>query len=205
MKYLTSQVMNFARSGDARQNLRILARYLMIVALMVIVYTLLFHVLMSMEGQSHSWLTGFYWTLTVMSTLGFGDITFQSDAGRFFSLVVLLSGVVVLLILLPFTFIEFFYAPWLEAQRQRRAPRSLPAGTHGHVLITDDEPVALALIERLRSHERPYYLVEPDLNRALELHDLGFQVVVGQRDDLETYRRARGRGRHDRRDWRRLH
>ena len=142
MKYLTSQVMNFARSGDARQNLRILARYLIIVALMVIVYTLLFHVLMSMEGQSHSWLTGFYWTLTVMSTLGFGDITFQSDAGRFFSLVVLLSGVVVLLILLPFTFIEFFYAPWLEAQRQRRAPRSLPAGTHGHVLITDDEPVA---------------------------------------------------------------
>lgn len=191
MKYLTSQIMGFARSRDARQNLRILARYLVIVALMVVVYSVLFHVLMAMEGQSHSWLTGFYWTLTVMSTLGFGDITFQSDLGRFFSVFVLLSGVVVLLILLPFTFIEFFYAPWLEAQRQRRAPRTLPAGTHGHVLITDDEPVALALIERLRSHERAYYLIEPDLTRALELHDLGYQVVVGQHDDLETYRRAR--------------
>src|SRR5690606_11745784 len=156
-----------------------------------IVYSVLFHVIMVMEGQSHSWLSGFYWTLTVMSTLGTGDITFHSDFGRFFSLAVLLSGVVVLLILLPFTFIEFFYAPWLEAQRQRRAPRALPAGTQGHVLITDDEPVALALIERLRSHERSYYLIEPDLTRALELHDQGFQVVVGQRDDLETYRRAR--------------
>ncbi len=158
---------------------------------MVIVYSVLFHVIMVMEGQSHSWLSGFYWTLTVMSTLGTGDITFHSDFGRFFSLAVLLSGVVVLLILLPFTFIEFFYAPWLEAQRQRRAPRVLPPGTQGHVLITDDEPVALALIERLRSHERSYYLIEPDLTRALELHDQGFQVVVGQRDDLETYRRAR--------------
>lgn len=191
MKYLTSQLMGIPRSSDTRQNLRILGRYLVVVAVMIIVYSVLFHVLMVMEGQSHSWLTGFYWTLTVMSTLGTGDITFHSDFGRFFSLVVLLSGVVVLLILLPFTFIEFFYAPWLEAQRQRRAPRVLPPGTQGHVLITDDEPVALALIERLRSHERSYYLIEPDLTRALELHDQGFQVVVGQRDDLETYRRAR--------------
>src|SRR5690606_17631653 len=191
MKYLASQALGIARSRDTRQNLRILARYLVIVALMIVVYSVLFHVLMAMEGQSHSWLTGIYWTLTVMSTLGFGDITFQSDLGRFFSVFVLLSGVVVLLILLPFTFIEFFYAPWLEAQRQRRAPRTLPAGTHGHVLITDDEPVALALIERLRSHERAYYLIEPDPTRALELHDLGYQGVVGQHDDLETYRRAR--------------
>lgn len=191
MKYLTPQIMGISRSSDTRQNLRILGRYLVVVAVMIIVYSVLFHVLMVMEGQSHSWLTGFYWTLTVMSTLGTGDITFHSDFGRFFSLVVLLSGVVVLLILLPFTFIEFFYAPWLEAQRQRRAPRVLPPGTQGHVLITDDEPVALALIERLRSHERSYYLIEPDLTRALELHDQGFQVVVGQRDDLETYRRAR--------------
>lgn len=191
MKYLTPQIMGISRSSDTRQNLRILGRYLVVVAVMIIVYSVLFHVLMVMEGQSHSWLTGFYWTLTVMSTLGTGDITFHSDFGRFFSLVVLLSGVLVLLILLPFTFIEFFYAPWLEAQRQRRAPRVLPPGTQGHVLITDDEPVALALIERLRSHERSYYLIEPDLTRALELHDQGFQVVVGQRDDLETYRRAR--------------
>jgi spermidine/putrescine transport system permease protein len=54
------------------------------------------------EGQDHSWLTGVYWTLTVMSTLGFGDITFTSDLGRLFSIVVLLSGIFMLLIVLPF-------------------------------------------------------------------------------------------------------
>ena len=46
-----------------------------------------------------------------MSTLGFGDITFHSDLGRLFSLIVLLSGVVLLLIMLPFAFIRYFYAP----------------------------------------------------------------------------------------------
>jgi transaldolase / glucose-6-phosphate isomerase len=36
------------------------------------------------EGREHSWITGVYWTLTVMSTLGFGDITFETDLGRLF-------------------------------------------------------------------------------------------------------------------------
>jgi len=39
-----------------------------------------------------------------MSTLGFGDITFSSDLGRIFSLIVLLTGIVYLLVMLPFTF-----------------------------------------------------------------------------------------------------
>ena len=51
---------------------------------MFVVYSVLFHVIMEMEGQRHSWLTGLYWTLTVMSTLGFGDITFTTDLGRLF-------------------------------------------------------------------------------------------------------------------------
>ena len=63
-----------------------------------------------------------------MSTLGFGDITFHTDLGRIFSIVVLISGMIFLLILLPFTFIEFFYAPWMNAQAATRAPRPGESG-----------------------------------------------------------------------------
>ena len=45
-----------------------------------------------------------------------------------------------LLILLPFTFIQFFYAPWLEARDAARAPRELPDETEGHVLLTGSGP-----------------------------------------------------------------
>lgn len=51
-----------------------------------------------------------------MSTPGFGDINFESDVGRAFTILVLLSGIVLLLIMPPFAFIRFFYVPWLEAQ-----------------------------------------------------------------------------------------
>jgi voltage-gated potassium channel len=70
-----------------------------------------------------------------MSTLGFGDITFESDLGRIFSVVVLLSGSLFILVLLPFTFIQFVFVPWMEstasgpgppgAARRRARPRVL--------------------------------------------------------------------------------
>jgi hypothetical protein len=124
MKFLTPQIAYLLQQQETRRNLAALLKYLAFLAGTVLLYSVLFHLMMLHEGQQHSWLTGFYWTLTVMSTLGFGDITFHSDLGRLFSIAVLLSGILLLLIVLPFAFIRFFYAPWLEAQLRMRAPRS---------------------------------------------------------------------------------
>ncbi len=190
MKFLTSQLAYFVETAAMRRNLRILIRFLLVLVVLIVGYSVLFHVIMEAEGQAHSWITGFYWTLTVMSTLGFGDITFQSDLGRVFSTVVLLSGVVFLLIVLPFTFIQFFYAPWLEAQTRRRVPRSLPDSVRDHVLIAAHDPVATTLIPRLEALGHPYYLLEPDLGRALQLEEEGLSVVVGSPEDIDTYRRV---------------
>ena len=191
MKFLTSQMLAYFNAGEARRNLRLLYRFLLMLIGMVVVYSVLFHFIMASEDQRHSWITGFYWTLTVMSTLGFGDITFEGDLGRIFSIVVLLSGVFFLLIVLPFTFIQFFYAPWLESQMRQRAPRRVPDDASGHVIITSYDPVASSLVRRLGSHHIPYFVTEPDATRALALHDQGVSVVVGEPDDAATYRRLR--------------
>jgi len=191
MKFLPAQLTYLLQDRPAQRNLRLLGGFLFLLLILFITYGILFHILMAAEGQEHSWLSGFYWTLVVMSTLGFGDITFQSDIGRAFSMVVLGSGVLFLLIVLPFTFIQFFYAPWLEAQSSMRAPRQVPEKTEGHVLLTMFDPVTAALAERMRYERRAYYVLEPDLARALEMHDQGISVVLGDRDDMETYRRLR--------------
>ena len=191
MKFLTSQMMAFLSVAETRRNLQTLWRFIALLVAMVIAYSVLFHFIMAAEDQRHSWVTGFYWTLTVMTTLGFGDITFQSDLGRVFSVVVLLSGVFFLLIVLPFTFIQFFYAPWLEAQSRQRAPRSVRSEVTGHILITNYDPVASSLVRRLGYHHIPYFVVEPDSTRALALHDQGVSVVVGEPDDAATYKRLR--------------
>ena len=138
MKFLPSQLAYLTTDREARTNLGALANYLAFLAGLVTLYAVLFHVIkLNVEGEQHSWITGFYWTLVVMTTLGFGDITFTSDIGRLFSIVVLLSGVVLLLVMLPFMFISLFYAPWLEARVRLRAPREVPAGTRGHVIIAE--------------------------------------------------------------------
>ncbi len=190
MKFLPAQLSYFIETTTMRRNVRLLIRFLLVLVGMIALYSVLFHVIMEYEGQHHSWVTGFYWTLTVMSTLGFGDITFHSDPGRIFSIVVLVSGVLFLLIVLPFTFIQFFYAPWLEAQTRRRVPRELDASVADHILIASHEPVAISLVDRLRSLGRAYYVLAPELGRALELEQEGWVVVLGSPEDIETYRRV---------------
>ena len=116
MKFLPSQLaylLNELDDGTTKQNLKALGRFVAVLVASVVTFSVVFQLIMLYEGQQHSWLTGFYWTFTVMSTLGFGDITFASDLGRLFSVVVLIYGIVMLLIVAPFTFIRFFYAPWL--------------------------------------------------------------------------------------------
>jgi voltage-gated potassium channel len=189
MKFLTSQLAYFVQGTGTRRNLRILFKFILLLLGLITLYSILFHVLMELEGQSHSWITGLYWTLVTMSTLGFGDITFDGDAGRLFSVIVLISGVLFLLIVLPFTFVQFFYAPWLEAQTRLRVPRTVDPSMSGHVVMAIHEPVAMALLDRLTLHGRPYFIIEPDLRRALDLEEQGIKVVLGDRDDAETYRR----------------
>lgn len=191
MKYLPAQIAYFVQTGSTRRNLRLLLKFFAVLVVMVGVYSVAFHLLMAREGQDYSWVTGVYWTLTVMSTLGFGDITFESDAGRVFSILVLLSGIIFLLVVLPFTFIQFFYAPWLEATSRQRAPRQVPHDAHGHVILTNRDAVSMAFIERLGYHGRQYYVLEPNLARALEMHDAGLSVILGAPDDIDTYRRVR--------------
>jgi Trk K+ transport system NAD-binding subunit len=98
---------------------------------------------------------------------------------------------VFLLVLLPFTFIEFFYAPWMQAQAEARAPRELPESMSGHVILTAYEPVSASLMRKLGDYGYPYVLVVGDLAEALRLHDLGIQVLFGEVDRPETYRAAR--------------
>src|SRR5688572_27993186 len=195
MKYLSSQFGLLFAAGETRTNLAALLKYFAFLVAMITGYAVVFHLIMgSVEGQQHSWITGFYWTLVVMTTLGFGDITFTSDIGRLFSMVVLVSGVVFLLVMLPFLFIRLFYAPWLESRVRLRAPRQARAGTSGHVIITEYDAVAVGLVERLNAARIPYFIVEPDAAKAARFVSEELSVIAGENDSRETYERLQTSG-----------
>ncbi|MCC5925036.1 MAG: potassium channel protein [Bacteroidetes bacterium] len=191
MKFFASQLAFFVQNPKAKTNIGRLLKFGLVLLIIVIVYALIFHWLMIREGQEHSLLTSLYWTLTVMSTLGFGDITFTGDVGRLFSIIVLMSGIVFLLVLLPFTFIQFFYAPWLEAQNRSKAPTELDNEIKGHVLLTNYDPISSSLITKLENYGYQYYLIVNDLQQAVNFYDTGIKVLLGELDDPATFKKAR--------------
>ncbi len=188
MKYVISQLADFVGEKQVRRNLGALLKYLLFLFGVIGVYSVLFHfVMLYAEGQEHSWLTAVYWTLTVMSTLGFGDITFHTDIGRLFSIAVLLSGVVLLLIMLPFVFVRYLYAPWIEAQIRLQAPRAVPEGTRGHVIICRHDSITPGLIQKLQFSRTPYFVLEPDPVKAAQLVSDEISVITGEIDSRVTY------------------
>ena len=191
MRFLTTLVTVSMVRGHQRTNLRVLLGLVGLLVAIIVTFSVLFHLLMARESQDHSWLTGFYWTIVAMSTLGLGDVTFSSDLGRMFSVLVVVTGTLFMLIILPFTFIQFFYAPWLEARDAARAPRRLPSSTSGHVLLTGYGPVDKALTQRFRQFRTPYTVIVPNPVEALALDAAGVPVMVGDLDDPDTYVRAR--------------
>ncbi|RYD18425.1 MAG: TrkA family potassium uptake protein, partial [Verrucomicrobiaceae bacterium] len=111
--------------------------------------------------------------------------------GRLFSIVVLMTGVMFLLVILPFTFIEFFYAPWMKAQASARTPRELPPETKDHVIFTDHDPITRTLIPMLEKYGHSYVVLSQNMLEGLELYEQGVRVAVGDLDDPETYRLMR--------------
>ncbi|AMM52135.1 potassium transporter TrkA [Rufibacter sp. DG15C] len=191
MKFLPSQLLAILKNRPERRNLQLLLKFSLFLVALTVVFTFFFHLIMLREDRTFSWITGLYWTLTVMSTLGFGDITFHSDMGRLFSILVLSSGMVLLLILFPFIFINFFYAPWMKARENAQVPRELPPTISGHIVLTKLDPVTEALIKKLEQFGHTYVVLVPDITEGLRLHGLGFNVMLGDLDDPDTYERVR--------------
>ncbi|MFA5625478.1 MAG: NAD-binding protein [Bradymonadales bacterium] len=179
------------KEGLPKQHRSTLVRFTLFLTVLFIVYAGIFQLIMAYEGRDYSIITGFYWTLVVMSTMGFGDVVFESDLGKIFSMLVNITGLVVLIVLLPYIIIEFIYNPLAKAQKDANAPRRLAEGTKNHVIIARHDHIADALIMRLKQHHIPYALMVSDPTEAEKFSDLGFSVLVGNLSQVDFYENAR--------------
>src|SRR5690625_2389999 len=170
---------------------RIVLWPLVSLAVLVAVYSTVFDLLMAREDRSYSWLTGLYWTLTTMSTLGYGDITFDSQAGQIFSILVLLSGLVTFLVLLPFLAGRLVFGPWMDRRESARAPRRVPADMQGHIVATGLGSVSQALIARARRARVPHVALVANPQEVTVARGLGYRAMIGKLDDPRPFRNAR--------------
>jgi voltage-gated potassium channel len=183
-RLLSHQPLQLLQSITSRRNAMLLLRLFISLIVVLVLYSFIFHYLMRSEGQEYSMITGLYWTLSTMTTLGLGDIAFVGDEGRFFTIIVVCTGILFLLVLLPFTIFQLF-------QSSARIPRELPKGTRGHVVLTEFNPLTSALVERLQRYNQPYAVLVPDLDEAIQLREQGIKSVAGELDDPDTFREIR--------------
>jgi len=182
----------YAISKNKREkgDLLLLLKFLVFLVLLIFIYTFLFQVIMTrVEGAHHSWVAGFYWVLINMTTLGTGDIYFTSDIGRLFTTVVLLSGVVFLLIILPYAIISFFILPWMEEIARHSVPTEPAEAMKDHMIICGTDSISMNLEKKLRLTHLPYIFVEADSAEAEKLHESDIPVIYGDLFSEETYKK----------------
>jgi len=189
MQYLSGET-PVAQTQQKRRRARVLLWIVLGGIALLFSYSAIFRWLMAREGQTHDWSSALYWTITTMSTLGYGDITFDSAAGRLFSMLVLITGVLLILVLLPYLFIQFVVTPWIAERDKARAPRRVPENLRGHLLLIGLDAVNRTLIARAKRTKTPTVVLVDDPVEASRLKDDGYQAMVGSLDSPTTYRRA---------------
>ena len=166
-------------------------RFALILVFFVVVYMNIYRHLMSEErSEPIGWVESFYWVLTTMSTLGYGDITFSGNNGRLFSMVVMFTGVFYLFIVLPFVFMEFLYKPFMEYQTGARVPRKFEGAEQKHLILTHYDTISHDLMDKLTQFGYPFILIVEKLKDALRLNDMQIPVMLGKLDDAKTFEDA---------------
>lgn len=189
MQYLSREP-QAAQAQQKRRRIRLLFVVAVGVVALLAAYSAIFMWVMAREGQSHDWASALYWTITTMSTLGYGDITFTSTAGQLFAMVVLISGILLLLVLLPYLFIQFIFRPWIAERDKARVPRRVPETLRDHLLLVGLDTVNRTLIARAKRTGISSVVLVEDPIEASRLKDEGYQAMVGALDSPATYRRA---------------
>lgn len=127
------------------------------VILPVAVYSLIFMAIMGYEGQlqNANLATAIYWVIVTITTLGYGDIVFHSLIGRFFTIIVALSGIAMFwAVILPLGL-----TPKLESL-VRAYPTSAPEKIKDHIIISGYSPMIEILTERLAMLKIPFLIIE---------------------------------------------
>nr|QNO43763.1 calcium-gated potassium channel MthK [Methanosarcinales archaeon ANME-2c ERB4]QNO43887.1 calcium-gated potassium channel MthK [Methanosarcinales archaeon ANME-2c ERB4] len=163
--------------------------YLTIIIVIISIYSFVFLFLMFKEGQhipsqieNVNPITAIYWVIATMTTVGYGDVYFIGDAGRVFSSIVAISGVIFLFGLL----FPLVLTPWLDARVRSMLPTRVPSKLSDHLIICGYSRMVESLIEELERHKTPFVVVESDETIIKELLGKGIPCIHGDPSDKDT-------------------
>jgi len=160
--------------------------YLAICIIFIFIYSFLFLYLMYLEGKHYHFITAVYWVLTTMTTVGYGDINFTSDVGHLYSIIVEISGLIMIFGLL----FPFVITPWLEKKLLTKLPTNAPTDLNNHLIICGYNPLIETLIRELQDYDIPFIIIESREQVIMDLLEKNILCVYGDSSDEEVLKKT---------------
>ncbi|PWT93067.1 MAG: potassium channel protein [Blastocatellia bacterium] len=176
---LTSPGPLYLGSNRSRVRVGIIA-----VLVAIAVGTLVFH---WVEGWSA--LDSLYVTAQTVTTVGYGDLTPRSVAGRIFATFFMLVGVGVVLYALTSTVQSIVHSEMIATFGQRRRSRKM-SKLRNHFIICGAGRVGSHLVRGLMGSHQTVIVIESNTQKVAELLDLGVPVLVRDATLEESLREA---------------
>jgi len=167
----------------SRRN-RLIVYYLLGLATLVLVYTLLYNYgMLVFEGRDHPLSRSFQTVVETMTTTGYGaDSPWDSTIMNTFVVLMQLSGIGIGFFTLRVIIIPLFTGAEVDLD-SRLTPK------HDHVIICEYRRDSAVLLE-LRELDIDYVLISSSKENAKALSDEGYAVIHGSPQDREAFARA---------------
>lgn len=141
------------------------------------------------EDTQKTFLQSLQVVVETYTTAGYGsDTPWTSPQMNVFVIAMNTVGTIMIFLALP-----VFLTPTLRSVLERSPPTALSADPSDHVVLASYSPRMELLTDELGDSDVDYVIVEPDAERAMELHRDGEQVVHGSPDELPGLEAARVR------------
>jgi voltage-gated potassium channel len=162
--------------------------YRTVIVLLLIVYVFVFEYLMILEGQSQNanLITAIYYATSTIFTVGYGDVIFKSLAGRTFTIIVQIVGI----ILISGFFVNYVITPWMDKVVKFRLPRKVSNSMKDHIIICGYNQLVETLIDELAEQNLPFVIVEDEEELIRELSYKDISCIFGVTSDKQTLTNA---------------
>jgi voltage-gated potassium channel len=131
------------------------------------------------EDKDYEFITAIYWVVVTMTTLGYGDVYFKSAIGQLFSVVVVLSGVVMIFALL----FPIVITPWLELTIRKELPSKVQNNLKNHIIICGYNQLVETLISELDEYKIPFMVIDENEKNINQLISRKIICVYGDGAD----------------------
>ena len=136
-----------------------------------------------MAVEDWSFLDALYMTILTFTTVGFMEVRPLSDAGRVFTIFLMVSGVSVMLYFLSMLMHRIVEDEVFQIFVRRRRMRTTLANMRQHYLLCGFGRVGKEVARAFRAEGADFIVIDADPDAAAEAHELGYAYLQGNATD----------------------